>query len=223
MLVDLNGDKIGKLQDVYVDVGTDEPQFATVKDGFVIGRHLTFVPLGGVQVRPDELQVTGTKEQVRSALTSRSTARSFPRKTSRRCITTSSRATRLPPPRADVASPSGNTAEGLAARHLLSAGAQARSRTREGAAAAPMPLPLVRIPVASDRSSRDMRSSEPGFPPEPDAALVNAQPLSARTLFGGTHRELHDQDGEFLPRHQGSKQPLFGSSVRYAFSAGTTR
>jgi hypothetical protein len=40
-------------------------------------------------------------------------------------------------------------------------------------------------------------------------------------LFGGTHGELHDQVGEFLPRHQGSKQPLSGSSVRYAFSAGT--
>jgi hypothetical protein len=43
MLVDRNGQKIGKLQDVYVDVETDEPQFATVKEGF-IGRHLTFVP-----------------------------------------------------------------------------------------------------------------------------------------------------------------------------------
>jgi hypothetical protein len=30
MLVDRNGEKIGKLQDVYVDVETDEPQFATV-------------------------------------------------------------------------------------------------------------------------------------------------------------------------------------------------
>jgi hypothetical protein len=42
LLVDLNGAKIGKLQDVYVDVETDEPQFATVKGGF-IGRHLTVV------------------------------------------------------------------------------------------------------------------------------------------------------------------------------------
>ena len=28
MLVDCNGEKIGKLQDVYVDVETDVPQFA---------------------------------------------------------------------------------------------------------------------------------------------------------------------------------------------------
>jgi sporulation protein YlmC with PRC-barrel domain len=65
-LVDLNGENIGKLQDVYVDVETDEPQFATVKEG-LIGRHLTFVPLGGVKVGPDELQVAVTKAQVQAA------------------------------------------------------------------------------------------------------------------------------------------------------------
>jgi uncharacterized protein YrrD len=66
MLIDRDGEKIGKLQDVYVDVETDEPQFATVKEGF-LGRHLTFVPLGGIQIGPDDLQVSVTKEQVRSA------------------------------------------------------------------------------------------------------------------------------------------------------------
>src|ERR1700728_889094 len=49
MLIDSNGEKIGKLEDVYVDVETDQPQFATVKEG-LIGRHLTFVPLGGLQI-----------------------------------------------------------------------------------------------------------------------------------------------------------------------------
>ena len=66
MLVDVNGEKIGKLQDVYVDVESDVPQFATVKEGF-IGRHLTFVPLGGIQIGPNDLQVQVTKEQVQSA------------------------------------------------------------------------------------------------------------------------------------------------------------
>jgi len=65
-LIDRDGERIGKLQDVYVDVETDEPQFATVKEGF-IGRHLTFVPLGGIQIGPDDLQVAVTKERVRSA------------------------------------------------------------------------------------------------------------------------------------------------------------
>jgi hypothetical protein len=48
-LVDIDGDKIGKLEDVYVDVETDEPMFGTVKEG-VIGRHLTFVPLVGITI-----------------------------------------------------------------------------------------------------------------------------------------------------------------------------
>jgi hypothetical protein len=66
LLVDLAGQKIGKLEDVYVDVETDVPQFATVKEGF-IGRHLTFVPLAGINLGPDELQVAVTKEQVQAA------------------------------------------------------------------------------------------------------------------------------------------------------------
>jgi hypothetical protein len=65
-LIDSDGEKIGKLEDVYVDVETDEPQFATVKEGLV-GRHLTFVPLGGLKVGPDELQVTVSKQQVKDA------------------------------------------------------------------------------------------------------------------------------------------------------------
>jgi sporulation protein YlmC with PRC-barrel domain len=65
-LIDRDGEKIGKLEDVYVDVETDEPQFATVKEG-VIGRHLTFVPLGGLKVGPDALQVPVSKDQVKDA------------------------------------------------------------------------------------------------------------------------------------------------------------
>jgi sporulation protein YlmC with PRC-barrel domain len=65
-LVDCDGDKIGKLEDVYVDVETDEPMFGTVKEG-LIGRHLTFVPLGGLTIGPDDLQVTVDKDQVKDA------------------------------------------------------------------------------------------------------------------------------------------------------------
>ena len=49
MLIDREGAKIGKLQDVYVDVETDEPVFGTVKEGLFNRRHLTFVPLRGVR------------------------------------------------------------------------------------------------------------------------------------------------------------------------------
>jgi sporulation protein YlmC with PRC-barrel domain len=66
LLVDRDGEKIGKLQDVYVDVETDEPQFGTVKEGH-FGRHLTFVPLPGTTIGPDNLQVTVAKEQVEAA------------------------------------------------------------------------------------------------------------------------------------------------------------
>jgi uncharacterized protein YrrD len=65
-LVDRDGQKIGKLQDVYVDVETDEPMFGTVKEG-LIGRHLTFVPLAGLTFGPDDLQMVVTREQVKSA------------------------------------------------------------------------------------------------------------------------------------------------------------
>ena len=65
-LIDSSGEKIGKLQDVYVDVETDEPMFATVKEGF-IGRHLTFVPLAGVTTGPDYLQVAVSADAVKAA------------------------------------------------------------------------------------------------------------------------------------------------------------
>jgi uncharacterized protein YrrD len=65
-LVDRDGDKIGKLEDVYVDVETDEPMFGSVKEG-MLGRHLTFVPLTGLTIGPDQLQVAVSKEQVKAA------------------------------------------------------------------------------------------------------------------------------------------------------------
>lgn len=65
-IVDRAGERIGKLQDVYVDVETDAPKFATVKEGF-LHRHLTFVPLVGLEVGPDELRADVLKSQVESA------------------------------------------------------------------------------------------------------------------------------------------------------------
>jgi hypothetical protein len=65
-LVDRDGERIGKLENVYFDVGTDEPQFATVKEG-LIGRHLTFVPLTEVTIGPDNLQVSASKAEVKGA------------------------------------------------------------------------------------------------------------------------------------------------------------
>jgi len=65
-LVDRDGEKIGKLEDVYVDTDTDEQLFGTVKEG-LIGKHLTFVPLQGVTASPDHLQVSVSKKEVKDA------------------------------------------------------------------------------------------------------------------------------------------------------------
>ena len=65
-LVDRDGDKIGKLEEVYVDVESDEPMFGTVKEGH-FGRHLTFVPLHGITIGPDYLQVAVSREQIKDA------------------------------------------------------------------------------------------------------------------------------------------------------------
>jgi hypothetical protein len=67
-ILDRDGERIGALEEIYVDVETDEPQFATIKEGF-FGRHLTFVPLSGITIGPEYLQVPVTREQVKSAPT----------------------------------------------------------------------------------------------------------------------------------------------------------
>ncbi len=66
-LVDRDGDKIGTLQDVYVDTTSDEPMFGSVKEGLV-SKHLTFVPLQGATASPNEIAVTVSKEEVKAAL-----------------------------------------------------------------------------------------------------------------------------------------------------------
>jgi hypothetical protein len=67
-LVDRNGKTIGRLDQVYFDVETDEPQFGTFKEGFVV-QHLAFVPLQGVTIGPDSLQVAVSRGEIRGAPT----------------------------------------------------------------------------------------------------------------------------------------------------------
>jgi hypothetical protein len=67
-LVDQAGEVIGRLEDVYFDIESDQPQFGTVKEGgLFVKRHLTFVPLIDVTVGPDYLQAAVSKAQVRDA------------------------------------------------------------------------------------------------------------------------------------------------------------
>jgi hypothetical protein len=66
-VVDADGHKIGELEAIYVDTGTDLPSFGTVRIGMV-GRHrLVFVPLGRATVGPGYLKVAFGKKQVKDA------------------------------------------------------------------------------------------------------------------------------------------------------------
>jgi sporulation protein YlmC with PRC-barrel domain len=65
-VLDRDGEKIGKLEEVYVDTETDTEAFGTIKEG-LIGKHLTFVPLQDVTASPDYLQVPVTKALVKEA------------------------------------------------------------------------------------------------------------------------------------------------------------
>ena len=67
-LLDPSGERIGKLEDVYFDIETDQPQFGTVKEGSLfVKQHLTFVPLVDVTIGPDYLQVAVSRDQVKDA------------------------------------------------------------------------------------------------------------------------------------------------------------
>ena len=66
MLIDGSGARLGKLQDVYIDIESDKPQFATINAG-TFHRRLTFVPLGGLKVEPDHLHVSVSKAEIKSA------------------------------------------------------------------------------------------------------------------------------------------------------------
>lgn len=66
-VIDPDGDRIGRLEAVYVDTATDQPAVASVQVG-IIGRHrLTFVPLDGATVGPSYVRVRYPKKLVRDA------------------------------------------------------------------------------------------------------------------------------------------------------------
>jgi PRC-barrel domain len=66
-VVDSDDHKIGTLESVYVDTGTDQAAFATVTVGLPTRHRLVFVPLTGATVGPGYLKVSYPKHQVRSA------------------------------------------------------------------------------------------------------------------------------------------------------------
>ncbi|MFG2576404.1 PRC-barrel domain-containing protein [Streptomyces sp. NPDC048481] len=66
-VVDPQGHRIGALESVYVDTGTDCPSFATVTVGLPTRRRLVFVPLTGATVGPGYLRVVHDKNAVKKA------------------------------------------------------------------------------------------------------------------------------------------------------------
>src|SRR5215510_2958417 len=65
-VVDLNGEKLGKLEEIYYDGETDEPTFAAVKTGLV-SKSLTLVPLAKASVGRDYVRVDRAKSEFKKA------------------------------------------------------------------------------------------------------------------------------------------------------------
>jgi uncharacterized protein (TIGR02271 family) len=65
-LVDRDGDKIGKIEDVYLDRGTGEPEWVAVKTG-LFGTNVSFVPVQGATPQGDDIQVAYEKALVKDA------------------------------------------------------------------------------------------------------------------------------------------------------------
>jgi uncharacterized protein (TIGR02271 family) len=61
-----DGEKIGKLEEIYVDDATGEPEWALVNTG-LFGTSSNFVPLEGAQPEGDDLKIAYTKDKVKDA------------------------------------------------------------------------------------------------------------------------------------------------------------
>ncbi len=65
-VVDCEGEKIGRLEDIYFEMGVPEPAFACVQAG-MLGRRHVLVPLAGASLSRDEVRVAYRHDQVKDA------------------------------------------------------------------------------------------------------------------------------------------------------------
>jgi uncharacterized protein (TIGR02271 family) len=65
-LVDGSGDKVGKVDDIYLDQDTRKPEWALVHTGF-FGSKQAFVPLEGADMSGDTIRVRFAKDQIKDA------------------------------------------------------------------------------------------------------------------------------------------------------------
>jgi uncharacterized protein (TIGR02271 family) len=65
-LVDRDGDKVGKIDEVYLDTTTNRPEWALVNTG-LFGTKSTFVPLRDATATDDEVRVAHAKSHIKDA------------------------------------------------------------------------------------------------------------------------------------------------------------
>jgi len=65
-VVDASGDKVGTVEEIYLDQESDQPEWALVKTG-MFGTKSTFVPLTGATPENDTLRVQYEKAQIKGA------------------------------------------------------------------------------------------------------------------------------------------------------------
>ena len=66
-VVDRDGEKIGKIDEIYLDQETDRPEWAVVSGGGLFGGGSTFVPIAGAQEQGGQIQVPFEKSHVKDA------------------------------------------------------------------------------------------------------------------------------------------------------------
>src|SRR5215218_9138106 len=65
-LVDRDGDKIGTIEDVYLDRSSGEPEWVAVKTG-LFGKNVSFVPIRDASAQGDDVRVSHEKDLVKDA------------------------------------------------------------------------------------------------------------------------------------------------------------
>src|SRR3954452_3020075 len=64
--VDANGDKIGTVEEVYLDADTNQPEWLAVKTG-LFGSRISFVPIAEASDAGGDVRVPYSKDQVKDA------------------------------------------------------------------------------------------------------------------------------------------------------------
>jgi len=64
--VDADGDKIGKIEEIYLDAETGRPEWLAVKTG-LFGSHVSFIPLAQAREDGDDIRVPFDKDHVKDA------------------------------------------------------------------------------------------------------------------------------------------------------------